>query len=147
MKLKRDINTLGILFASVSAIIGSGWLFGSLYAAQMAGPAAIFSWIIGGVAIIFIAFCFAELACLFPIAGGIGVFPLFSHGRSVSFAISWLSWLAFILISPIEVQAVVQYAANYFPILVQNINHTQQLTPIGLSIAFTLLLPTSALKF
>ncbi|MES2613881.1 MAG: amino acid permease, partial [Bdellovibrionota bacterium] len=80
MTLKREIGPTGILFASVSAIIGSGWLFGSLYAAQMAGPAAIVSWIIGGIAILFVAFCFAELACLFPVAGGVGFFPLFTHG-------------------------------------------------------------------
>jgi amino acid transporter len=139
MTLKREVSTLGILFASVSAIIGSGWLFGSLYAAQMAGPAAILSWIIGGVAIIFIAFCFAELACMFPVAGGIGLFPSFSHGRVVSFIVSWLSWLAFIVIAPIEVQAVVQYAANYVPALVIEVHHVQKLTSFGLIIAFVLL--------
>jgi len=29
-------------------MVGSGWLFASLYAAQIAGPAAIISWPIGG---------------------------------------------------------------------------------------------------
>lgn len=146
MSLKREMSTTGILFASVSAIIGSGWLFGSLYAAQMAGPAAILSWIIGGVAIIFIAFCFAELACLYPVAGGIGVFPLYSHGKTVSFIISWISWLAFIVISPIEVQAVVQYSANYLPSLVVKINNDQHLSAQGLSVAILLLLSLTAIN-
>ena len=146
MTLKRDMSPTGILFASVSAIIGSGWLFGSLYAAQMAGPAAILSWMIGGGVIILIAFCFAELACLFPVAGGIGVFPLFSHGKTVSFIISWISWLAFIVITPIEIQAVVQYSANYFPDLVTNLNHIQHLTTKGFCVALFLLLILTVLN-
>ena len=41
--LRRDIGRIGLLFAGVGSIIGSGWLFGALEAANSAGPAAIFS--------------------------------------------------------------------------------------------------------
>lgn len=117
MELKRGISTSGILFASVSATIGSGWLFGSLYASKMAGPAAILSWLIGAVAIIIIALCFSELSTMFPVSGGMSIFPQMTHGTSVSFMLGWISWLAFIVIVPIEVLAVIQYAANFFPSL------------------------------
>jgi amino acid transporter len=46
-KLDRHIGTWGLLLTGVTGIIGSGWLFASLYAAQIAGPAAIISWLIG----------------------------------------------------------------------------------------------------
>jgi L-asparagine transporter-like permease len=45
--LRRDVGKIGLLFTGVGAIIGSGWLFGALYASQIAGPAAILSWVIG----------------------------------------------------------------------------------------------------
>jgi len=32
---------VSLLFTGVGAIIGSGWLFGALYASQIAGPAAL----------------------------------------------------------------------------------------------------------
>lgn len=134
MELKREISTLGILFASVSATIGSGWLFGSLYAAQLAGPLSIFAWLIGAVFIIIIALCFSELSTMFPVSGGMSVFPLFTHGTSVSFMLGWISWIAFIVIIPIEVSAVIQYAASFIPSLIEN----KKLTLFGHVIAVLL---------
>ncbi|MCW2568868.1 MAG: putative amino acid permease, partial [Mycobacterium sp.] len=46
--LRRDISRLGLLFVSLGSIIGSGWLFGALTAATLAGPAAVLSWLLGG---------------------------------------------------------------------------------------------------
>jgi amino acid transporter len=40
-KLSRDVSLLGLMFVLLGSIIGSGWLFGALYASQIAGPAAI----------------------------------------------------------------------------------------------------------
>ncbi len=39
--LKRQIGPVALLFTGITGIVGSGWLFASLYAAQLAGPAAI----------------------------------------------------------------------------------------------------------
>ncbi|MDE8347253.1 MAG: hypothetical protein POH28_13945, partial [Acidocella sp.] len=50
--LRREAGRLGLLFASVGGMIGSGWLFGALNAARIAGPAALISWVIGGVAVL-----------------------------------------------------------------------------------------------
>ena len=36
-KLRRDVGMVGLLFASVGSIIGSGWLFGALNASLIAG--------------------------------------------------------------------------------------------------------------
>ena len=46
--LRREIGLIGLLWASVGSIIGSGWLFGAQKALVTAGPAAIISWVIGG---------------------------------------------------------------------------------------------------
>ena len=35
-RLRREIGIVGLLFSAVGSIIGSGWLFGALYAAQAA---------------------------------------------------------------------------------------------------------------
>lgn len=46
-QLRRDARIIGLLFASTTSIIGSGWLFGSFHAAKIAGPLSIWSWIVG----------------------------------------------------------------------------------------------------
>ncbi len=37
-QLRREGGKFGLLYASLGAIVGSGWLFGPLHAAQQAGP-------------------------------------------------------------------------------------------------------------
>ncbi len=48
--LRRDVGRTGLTFTSVGSVIGSGWLLGALTATQIAGPAAIISWVIGAAA-------------------------------------------------------------------------------------------------
>lgn len=62
-------------------MIGSGWLFSSMYAAQAAGPAALISWVIGGVLMLLVALVFAELGMVRPESGGLVRYPLYSNGR------------------------------------------------------------------
>ena len=78
--LKREMGFIGAVWASESSIIGSGWLFGALYAAQAAGPAAIIAWVIGGVAVVVLALIHAELGAMYPVSGGTARFPHFAFG-------------------------------------------------------------------
>ncbi|WP_438387188.1 APC family permease [Actinopolyspora saharensis] len=111
--VRRDVNKISLLFTGVGAIIGSGWLFGALYASQIAGPAAILSWVIGAIMIMLIGFVYAELSVMFPVVGGIIRFPHYSFGSFASFSAGWISWLAAAAVTPIEVLATMQYAYPY----------------------------------
>jgi len=116
--MRRSISSTALLFASVSAILGSGWLFAAYYTSILAGPAAIFSWLIGGAALIIVAFTFAELSAMLPIMGSSTRIPQYTHGTVVSFLFSWIIWLSYASLAPTEVQAVLQYLSYYFPNLV-----------------------------
>ncbi len=139
MKLQRDISTISLLLAAVGGIVGSGWLFGPMYAAQIAGPAAIFSWILGGCLMMVIAFTFAELASAFPEAGGMVHFAEYSHGPLLSFTIGWLVWLSSVVVAPVETLALIQYAANYIPGLIKKAGTTHVLTGMGILAAAILM--------
>lgn len=76
--------------ASLGGIIGSGWLFGALYAANAAGPASILSWLLGGFAVILIGLVYAELAGMLPESGGVARYPDYSHGQVTGFLRAWL---------------------------------------------------------
>ncbi len=136
MRFKREISSFGILCASLGGIMGSGWLFGSLFAAQLAGPAALISWIIGGISIMFLAITFAEITCMFPISGGVAAFPVFTHGKLVGFVLTWITWITYVVSVSQEVQSTVLYMGNKFPSWVQKVDGVVQFTHLGLFIAF-----------
>ncbi len=141
--MKRSISAFALLFTSVSAILGSGWLFANYYTSMLAGPAATISWIIGGATMIFIAFIFAELCTLIPITGSSTRIPHYTHGTLVSFMFSWIIWLAYASLAPTEVQAVIQYLSYFFPII---IHESGALTSSGYVVATLLMLAASALN-
>ena len=111
--MRRDIGVVGLLFAGVGSIIGSGWLFGALNASQIAGPAAIFSWAIGALMILLIGLCFAELGAMFPLTGGVIRFPHLSFGSFASYTMGWINWVAAATVAPIEVEGALQYGTKY----------------------------------
>src|ERR1700744_2369499 len=137
MPLKRDAGRLGLLFASIGGMVGSGWLFGALNAARIAGPSAILSWIIGGVAVLLLAFVYAELSTMFPKPGAVIIFPQLCFGDLAAQIMSWVNFLAYVVGAPIEARAVVSYAANFAPALVSQ--PTGMLTGIGLAASIGLM--------
>ncbi|MFA5901237.1 MAG: APC family permease [Hyphomicrobium sp.] len=138
-ELRRQIGPVALLFTGITGIIGSGWLFASLYAAQLAGPAAIISWLIGGGVALLLALVYAELGGMLPLAGAIARIPYFSHGSMCGFMAGWLCWIAYVATAPIEVTAVLQYASNYMPWLTENVAGNRVLTGHGLMVATALL--------
>ena len=114
-ELKRHVGVVGLLFASVGSIIGSGWLFGALNASMAAGPAAIISWGLGGILILFIALTYAELGTMFPLSGGVVRFPHMAFGHFASFTSGWITYVAVATTAPIEVTAALQYGTKYAP--------------------------------
>lgn len=138
-RLKRDMGLIGLLFASVGSIIGSGWLFGALSAAQLAGPASVLSWSLGAVMVAFIGLCYAELGTMFPVSGGVVRFPHYAFGSLASYTTGWITWLAVSSTAPIEVEAALQYATNYIPWLQRLDDGVPVLTGPGYAVATALM--------
>ncbi len=65
-RLRKSLNTWDLYFLSLGGIIGSGWLFAASASASTTGPAAILSWLIGGILVLFIALGYAELGAMIP---------------------------------------------------------------------------------
>ncbi len=140
MTLKRNITKTNLLFLSIGSIVGSGWLFGSFYTAQIAGPASIISWALGGIFVSIIALTFAELSTMLPISGGSITYTLMSHGKMSGSMFSWITWLWSMVVAPIEVQAVLQYSSNYISNLTTRVGTSDTLTAKGLILATVLMM-------
>src|ERR1700709_1306139 len=111
--LLREVGKVGLIWASVGSIIGSGWLFGAQKGLMAAGPAAIISWVIGGFAILVLALIHAELGGMYPVSGGTARFPHYAFGGAAGASFGWFSWLQAATVAPIEVSAMIEYAGHY----------------------------------
>ncbi|WP_392537238.1 APC family permease [Legionella sp. 227] len=138
--LKRDISTTNILIVSAGGMIGSGWLFSPFISAQMAGSNSLISWGIATVFMLFIALPLCELGTMFPISGGMSNYPTFTHGKEVGFLFAWTSWLSYVVMTPIEIQAILQYSSHFFPVLIVKDSTTFTLSGYGYAAAISIML-------
>ena len=137
------------MFISLGSIIGSGWLLGALNAAQQAGPASVLSWLLAAVMLSLLALTYAELGGAYPVAGGCGRFPYYSHGPIVGFTAGWAAWLQAVFIAPIEVLAAIAYVNSvgwvntHFNMIYKTgesaglLNHTGLVVAVILMLLFT----------
>ncbi|WNM33804.1 APC family permease [Streptomyces sp. Li-HN-5-11] len=136
--LRRDVGLIGLMWASVGSIIGSGWLFGAHDAVIQAGPSAIISWVIGAIAIVLLALVHAELGGMFPVAGGTARYPHYAFGGLAGMSFGWFSWLQAATVAPIEVYAMIGYAGHWS--WAQHFQHADKtLTTSGLLVAIVLM--------
>ncbi len=115
MQLERSIGLVGLTFVAVGGVLGSGWLFAPLLAAEQAGPAAILAWVIGAIAVLLLAMTFAEVTAILPVAGGLARIPYFSHGNVVAALMGWTAWIGYAVMAPIEVSIMLNYLGPEVP--------------------------------
>ncbi|MBL7480170.1 APC family permease [Legionella bononiensis] len=138
--MNKKLSPLGLLWISFTSIIGSGWLFGTLYSAQFAGPAAILAWPIGGFLLLVLSLSYAEIGTMLPQSDALASLPLYTHGRLTSVMISGMGWISLAIIPVIETQGLVQYASNYIPGLVTPFGTHYHNTSIGALVNLVLLM-------
>ncbi|WP_426199269.1 APC family permease [Pseudomonas sp. DC3200b2] len=118
-KFKRQLSLLDLTFIGLGAIFGSGWLFAASHVSAIAGPAGIFSWLLGGFAVLLLGIVYCELGAALPRAGGVVRYPVYSHGPLLGYLMGFITLIAFSSLVAIEVVAARQYAAAWFPSLTQ----------------------------
>ncbi len=143
--LKREMGFIGACWASVTSIIGSGWLFGAWKGAYSTGTSAILAWIIGGVCIIILALVHAELGGMYPVSGGTARFPHFAFGSVAGISFGFFSWIQAVTVAPIEVFAVMQYGSYYWHGLFNDA--TGEVTTVGFVMSILLMAVFTAINF
>ncbi|MBM7643839.1 amino acid transporter [Scopulibacillus daqui] len=138
--MKRNIGAFALTMTGIGSIIGSGWLFGAWKAAKLAGPAAIYAWIIGTILILFIGLSFAELGGMFPEAGGMVRYGQFSHGSLVGYLSGWANWIAIVSVIPVEAEASTQYISSWPFEWAHSLYDGKELTITGLFISALLVI-------
>src|SRR6266487_3577189 len=142
---KRELGLIGATWASETSIIGSGWLFGALFAAQAVGGAAVLAWVIAGIVIIILALCHAELGAMYPVSGGTARFPHFAFGSVAGVGFGFFSYLQAVTIAPVECFAFMQYASYYWPSIFDT--DTGNVTGVGFVLTIVLMAIFTAVNF
>jgi amino acid transporter len=143
--LKRELGLIGATWASETSIIGSGWLFGALFAAQAVGGAAVIAWLIAGVVVIVLALAHAELGAMYPVSGGTARFPHFAFGSVAGIGFGFFSYVQAVTIAPIECFAFMQYASYYWPSIYNA--DTKNVTGVGFILTIILMAIFVAVNF
>jgi amino acid transporter len=138
--LQRDISTTNVLIASAGGMIGSGWLFSPFISAQIAGGNALIAWILAALFMLFVALPLCELGAMFPVSGGMANYPSFTHGNEVGFLFAWVSWLSYVVMTPIEIQAILQYSSHFFPCFIDHTTSQFTLSFYGYGAAMGIML-------
>jgi amino acid transporter len=111
--IRREVGPFALMLTGLGSIIGSGWLFGAWRAAGLAGPGAVWAWVLGAAIIMTIALTYSELGAMFPESGGMVRYSHYSHGSLVGFIGAWANWISIVSVIPVEAEASVQYMASW----------------------------------
>lgn len=141
IQFRKNISTTSLMMTGVTTIVGSGWLLSTQKLSNVAGPAAILSWILGMLIAMLVALCFIEVGSPIPSAGGIGYYSRVTHGKFSGFLTSWINWLSIVTVPAIEAQAIVQYLSQSSPMFMPWYNnHTHIMSMEGIGVAIALML-------
>ncbi|MCW2896563.1 MAG: family permease [Actinomycetia bacterium] len=143
--LRREMGLIGATWASETSIIGSGWLFAGMNAAVLAGPAAIYGWLIGGACAIVLALLHAELGGMYPVAGGTARFPHLAFGSVAGVSFGFFSWLQAVTVAPVECYAVMTYGQYYWHSIYNPA--TGRITGLGFGMTIVLMAIFTAINF
>ncbi|MGC8704966.1 MAG: APC family permease [Athalassotoga sp.] len=138
-QLRKSLTLQDLFFLSLGGIVGSGWLLGGVAAADVAGPASIISWIIGGSIVLFIALSFAEITGALPKSGSIVRYPHYAYGGYVGYIMGWAYLLGALTVPAVESEAILSYASTYVKGLFHTVNGVSVLTPVGILYGILLL--------
>lgn len=106
---QHTIGVFHLTMIGLAGIIGSGWLFASMYAAKDAGTGSFVAWLAGALLMLTFCMCLSELASLYPKRGLLASVCSFSHNKDFSFIIGIANWFGTVCVIPSEALATTRY--------------------------------------
>jgi APA family basic amino acid/polyamine antiporter len=88
--LVRALGIPALIAFGIGGIIGTGiFVLTGLAAAEHAGPAIVFSFIIAGIGCMFAGLCYSEFAAMVPVAGSAYAYSYATLGEFVAWFVGW----------------------------------------------------------
>jgi APA family basic amino acid/polyamine antiporter len=116
-QLTRALGPVSLIMFGIGEIIGAGiFVIAGAAAAEHAGPAVFFSFIIAGIACFFSGLCYAEFAAMIPESGSSYTYAYATMGRFWAWFIGWNMVLEYL----VSASAVSVSWSGYFISLLNN---------------------------
>lgn len=113
--LQRNLGARHIRFLAIGSAIGTGLFYGSASAIQLAGPAVVLAYILGGAAVYMVMRALGEMAVRNPISGSFSRYAGDYLGPLAGFLTGWTYILEMIIVGLADVTAFGIYMAFWFP--------------------------------
>ncbi|WP_179404786.1 amino acid permease [Burkholderia guangdongensis] len=113
--LQRHLSARHIRFLALGSAIGTGLFYGSASAIQLAGPAVILAYLLGGAAVYMVMRALGEMAVREPVAGSFGHYATENLGPFAGFVTGWTYTLEMVIVAIADITAFGIYMGFWFP--------------------------------
>lgn len=114
--LKRKIGKAGFFCLAFGAMIGVGWVTAMGPWLKTAGPiGASIGFAIGGLLMLFIGFCYAEVTAMLPVSGGEVAYAYKAFDTNKSFIVGWFLSFGYLSVSAFEAVSIGKITSYLFP--------------------------------
>lgn len=113
--LQRGLKQRHIQLIALGCAIGTGLFYGSASAIQLAGPAIMVAYLIGGVFMYGVVRALGEMAVYNPVSGSFSTYAYEYWGDFAGFLSGWNYWFTYVAISMAEITAIGIYMHFWFP--------------------------------
>ncbi|MBV4412310.1 amino acid permease [Enterobacteriaceae bacterium YMB-R22] len=114
-QLLRGLNARHIRFIALGSAIGTGLFYGSAAAIQIAGPAVLLAYLIGGAAVFIVMRALGEMAVRDPVSGSFSSYAWRYLGPLAGFITGWTYTFEMIIVCLADVTAFGIYMGLWYP--------------------------------
>lgn len=114
-ELNRGLSNRHIQLIALGGAIGVGLFYGSSATIQLAGPAIVISYLIGGLIIFTIMRALGEMAVAEPVSGSFSSYANRYLGPFAGYLTGWTYWFMWVVVGMAEITVVGVYVNYWFP--------------------------------
>ncbi len=115
-ELRRGIGRIGFFALAFGSMIGVGWVTALGTWLQSAGPlGAVLGFLAGGMLMLAIGLCYAELCAMLPVAGGEVAYAYLAFGTGKAFLVGWFLTFGYLSVSAFEAISVGRVLSHLVP--------------------------------
>ena len=114
-KMNRGLKNRHLQLISLGGVIRSGYFLGTGYVLEKAGPAAILAYLLGGVIVLCVMLCLAELAVEKPVSGSFVTYAREHISPTWACGVGWAYWTTWVAYVPSEMIAAGIIMNNFIP--------------------------------
>ena len=117
--MNRGLKNRHLQLISLGGVIGSGYFLGTGYVLEKAGPAAILAYLLGGVIVLCVMLCLAELAVEKHVSGSFVTYAREHISPTWACGVGWAYWTTWVAYVPSEMIAAGIIMNNFIPAVSQ----------------------------